>query len=67
MTSSGRAWIGGQSRRAERSDRVNYSIGISVPTNADVHAVGLEVRQRMWAEGLLGGKDWAIRRDGSEW
>jgi hypothetical protein len=36
-------------RQADRAGQPEYSIGISVPTNADVHAVGLEVRQRQRA------------------
>ena len=46
-------------RIAERADRPDYSIGISVPTNADVRAVGIEVRARQRASGKLG-EDWTI-------
>ena len=49
-------------RRVEaNSARPDYTIGMSVPTNADAHAVGLEVRQRARAAGSLGGLDHNIK------
>ena len=49
-----------EKRKAERADRPDYTIGISVPTNADAHAVGLEVRTRQRADGKLQSADWKI-------
>jgi hypothetical protein len=47
-------------RVADNKHRSAYSVGISVPTNADVRAVGLEVRARQRAAGRLKGEDWII-------
>lgn len=44
-------------RIAANSTDPKYSIGLTVPDNADAHAVGLEVRKRMRAAGRITGDD----------
>ena len=48
-------------RTVANQNRAGYRIGISVPTNADAHAVGLEIRQRQRAAGRLTGNDFRIQ------
>ena len=50
-----------EKRIAANENREKYSIGISVPTNADAHAVGLEIRQRLRAAGRITGGDFRIQ------
>ena len=50
-----------ESRIAGNENREKYSVGVSVPTNADVRAFGLEVRSRQRAAGKLTGDDWTIK------
>ena len=49
-----------ESRIASNENRERYSVGVSVPTNADVRAFGLEVRSRQRTAGKLTGDDWTV-------
>jgi len=51
-------WL--EKRQSDHADREKYKVGVSVPTNADVLAFGLEYRTRQRAAGKLSGDDWTI-------
>jgi hypothetical protein len=48
-------------RLSANAGREGYRIGISVPTNADAHAVGEEIRTRQRARGELRGDDYRLQ------
>jgi phage/plasmid primase-like uncharacterized protein len=47
-------------RQTENAGCPGYSVGVSVPSNADVLAFGNEYRARQRASGKLRGEDWTI-------
>ncbi|MDB5848229.1 MAG: hypothetical protein JWP29_1981 [Rhodoferax sp.] len=47
-------------RKEANTGRADYTLGISVPTNSDVLAVGLEIRRRQIARGEIAGSDWRV-------
>ncbi len=51
-------WL--ERKQAQNADREDYTVGVSVPSNADVHAFGQEYRARQRAAGKLTGEDWTI-------
>jgi conjugative relaxase-like TrwC/TraI family protein len=55
---AGVIWL--EKRQADTAGREHYTVGVSLPTNADVYAFGLEYRARQRAGGALQGRDWKL-------
>ena len=51
-------WL--EKRQSDNAGQAKYTVGVSLPTNTDVYAFGLEYRARQRAAGKLQGDDWKI-------